>query len=184
MDAATLFTQYQAKLADLIRHQKYAHEVVMATDGKGMTPVKPLATMGTKGGALLCDHCGKPIILEGGAFNNVYADKAWEKRKDDKWVSYIKGGLVVEVVENGTLRIYHGYMGNNRDCCNVALTLRNEAESKHKTEVPKDTIPNLLKYLQQEYPTKTTSEQYQTINDVIKVMFGFDVGFGVNQPGE
>lgn len=57
-----------------------------------------LATMGTGGNPLLYrDHCGKPIILEGGKFQGVYADAAWRRNPSNGWKSWISGGMVVEI---------------------------------------------------------------------------------------
>src|SRR5204863_149597 len=112
---------YLKKVEELKVYQAYADQVVRATGSPGQTPVRPLATMGTDGGPLLCDHCRKPIVLEGGTAHGQTADVAWARSPRDNWKSWILGGMVVEIQTNGTLRIYHGYPGrNNRHCCNVA----------------------------------------------------------------
>src|SRR5262249_2963738 len=95
---------YQAdlkKVEELEVHRAYADQVARATAGGGQTPVRPLATMGTNGGPLLCDHCGKPIVLEGGRFHGVAADAAWRQNPRDGWTSYILGR-------------------NDNQCCNAA----------------------------------------------------------------
>src|SRR5687768_6309548 len=60
-EARSIYQAYLKKAAELRVHQDYAERVVRATAGPGQTPVRPLATMGTDGGPLLCDRCGKPI---------------------------------------------------------------------------------------------------------------------------
>ncbi len=74
-----MYQDYLARAAVLERHRRYAADVEKATSGSGETPVQPLATMGKNGGPLLCDVCSKPMILEGGAFQGVYADEAWRR---------------------------------------------------------------------------------------------------------
>src|SRR5262245_59290849 len=120
-EAREIYQAYLKKREVLEAHRAYAEQVAEATAGHGQTPVRPLATMGTNGGPLLCDQCGKPIVLEGGSFHGVTADVAWKKNPSDKWTSWILGGMVVEIQTNGTLRIYHGYPGRkDNQCCNVA----------------------------------------------------------------
>src|SRR6185312_17136902 len=98
-----------ARSAVLERNRRFASDVVRATSGDGQTPVEPLATMGRHGGPLLCDVCAAPMILEGGGFHGVNADRAWEQNPHEGWVSWIAGGMVVRIETNGTLRIFHGY---------------------------------------------------------------------------
>src|SRR5207237_5126344 len=78
-EAREVYQAYLKKIEELEAHRAYAEQVAEATAGHGQTPVRPLATMGTNGGPLLCDHCGKPIVLEGGRFHGVAADAAWEE---------------------------------------------------------------------------------------------------------
>ena len=75
-EAREIYRAYFKKHEELELHRAYAERVAKATSGNGQTPVRPLATMGTNGGALLCDHCEKPIVLEGGHFQGVAADVA------------------------------------------------------------------------------------------------------------
>src|SRR5262245_56040158 len=103
-EARNIYQAYLKKNEVLEVHRAYADRVARATSGPGMTPVQPLATMGTNGGPLLCDHCGKPIKLEGGQYHGVAADVAWRKNPVENWTSWILGGLVVEIQTNGTLR--------------------------------------------------------------------------------
>src|SRR5204863_4357056 len=120
-EAREIYQAYLKKREELEAHRVYAEQVAEATAGHGQTPVRPLATMGTNGGPLLCDHCGKPIVLEGGSFHGITADVAWKQNPVENWVSWILGGMVVEIQTNGTLRIYHGYPGRgNNYCCNLA----------------------------------------------------------------
>src|SRR5262249_13686548 len=104
-EAREIYQAYLKKIDELELHRAYAEQVANATAGRGQTPVRPLATLGTNGGPLLCDHCGKPIVLEGGRFHGVAADAAWERNPSDDWTSWILGGMVVEIRCNGTLRI-------------------------------------------------------------------------------
>jgi hypothetical protein len=67
-EARQVYEAFLKKREELGVHRDHAEQVAQATAGHGQTPVRPLATMGTNGGPLLCDHCGKPIVLEGGTF--------------------------------------------------------------------------------------------------------------------
>src|SRR5262249_37726021 len=96
-EAREIYQAYLKKREELEAHQSYAERVVEATEGHGQTPVRPLATMGTNGGPLLCDHCGKPLVLEGGPFHGVAADAAWRQNPSDDWTSWILGGMLVEI---------------------------------------------------------------------------------------
>ena len=85
--AKAMYQQYLARVGALQRLRRYADDVAKATAGAGQTPVEPLATMGKNGGPLLCDVCEKPMILEGGAFQGVYADEAWRRNPKKGWTS-------------------------------------------------------------------------------------------------
>src|SRR5215207_1373129 len=111
--AKAMYQEYLARAAVLERNRRFADEVAKATSGAGQTPVEPLATMGKGGGPLLCDVCRKPMILEGGGFQGVYADEGWRRNPKRGWMSFISGGMVVRIETNGTLRIYHGYPGRS-----------------------------------------------------------------------
>src|SRR5439155_2782713 len=63
-EARAIYQAYLKKREELEVHRAYAERVARATGGPGQTPVRPLATMGTDGGPLLCDYCGKPTVLE------------------------------------------------------------------------------------------------------------------------
>lgn len=173
--ARKIYEEYLVKRDILRQHQEYALRVAKATEGPSMTPVKPLATMGCNGGALLCDHCGKPIILEGGRFHNVPVDVAWAQNPLDNWISYIKGGLMVRIVDNGTLRIYHGYDNVPDHCCTLAKAKMDAEEASFK--MPYEKIHLVAKLVSDEF-----GNDNRLLSDIVTVMLSFDPGFGVNRP--
>lgn len=184
-EAREVYQAYLKKVAELEVHRKYADQVARATSGPGQTPVRPLATMGTDGGPLLCDQCNKPIILEGGKYQGVNADVAWRSTPNppDKWVSWISGGMVVEIALNGTLRIYHGYPGqNNKHCCNVASRNNEKAQEKFKCVGRPAKQKMMLAFLEHEFSDKPEKERYQLLRDIMETMFSYDPGIGVNRP--
>jgi hypothetical protein len=177
-EAKAIYAAYLKRLPELLKHQEYAMAVAKATDGPGMTPVKPLATMGCNGGPLLCDHCGKAIILESGPYYNVPADVAWaaNPKRDEKWVSYIKGGLIVAIVDHGLLRIYHGYDGVPNHC----YTLAKAKMAADEAAFVKDHSKFKLLY---EYFEEEKFVDYERLaSEVFNLMFSFDPGYGVNRP--
>lgn len=180
-EARAIYDAYLVKAAVLAKHQAYAQEVVKATAGLGMTFVKPLATMGCGGDALLCDHCFKPMILETAPYYGIYADFAWalNPKRDEKWKSYIKGGMVVYIAENGTLRIYHGYQGVAKHCCTLAKAELDAAESKYIRETGKLTL--LARFFRDEFGGDDISLN-KLLSDIALVMFSFDPGIGINHP--
>lgn len=181
--ARALYQAYLVKHAELERHRKYADRVAKATDGRGQTPVKPLATMGTDGGPLLCDVCRKPIVLEGGKFHGKGADEAWRANPQDKWQSWILGGLVVEIQTNGTLRIYHGYPGANaKHCCNVASREDTKARDEFGARKSEDMFNPLLAFLTDEFPDLTDKARMDLANEIMGTMFAYDPGIGINRP--
>lgn len=179
-----IYEAYITKRAELDRLQKYAAQVAAATAGAGKTPVKPLATMGAGGGPLLCDQCGKPMILEGGSYNGVYADKAWERRpaNADTWVSYISGGMVVDIETNGTLRVYHGYPNRHGHCCTLAEAARAQAKERHDPTLKARNWGTIREFLKGEFPAMGQKEFSSLLSDILDVMYGFDPGMGVNRP--
>lgn len=182
-EARDLYRAYLRKNAELEVHRAYAERVARATSGPGQTPVRPLATMGTDGGPLLCDHCRKPIVLEGGPFHGVAADVAWGRNPSDGWNSWIKGGMVVEIQTNGTLRIYHGYPGQGKGCCNVAS--RKDAEAREEFEsrrVVKNPEP-VLAFLEHEFPDVAAKARLDLLNAILDAMYSYDPGIGINHPG-
>lgn len=184
-EARAIFQAYLKKIEELNPLREYAEEVAEATGGRGQTPVRPLATMGNNGGPLLCDHCGKPIVLEGGNFHGVNADVAWAQNPVDDWKSWILGGMVVELQTNGTLRIYHGYPGHNNDhCCNIASREDEEARAKYDSSQRAVKSKILRPFIEQEFPHMTSDEQFELLNQILNTLFVYDPGIGINQPSK
>lgn len=182
-EARAIYQAYLNKIASLKIHQAYAQKVSNATKHRGKTPVCPLATMGSNGGPLLCDYCKKPIVLEGGKYNGVTADIAWQENPQQDWVSFILGGMVVEIETNGTLRIYHGYPGqNDRYCCNLAYQQNEKAWAEHNSNKATEKSAILLAFIQQELSDIPKEKQSDLLNDILDVMYGYDPGIGINQP--
>jgi hypothetical protein len=181
-EARKIYQAYLKKLEVLEVHRAYAEQVVEATAGHGQTPVRPLATMGTNGGPLLCDHCGKPMVLEGGPFHGVAADAAWERNPSDNWTSWLLGGMVVETQTNGTLRIYHGYPGRRNDCCEVALREQEEARAKFESGKGAEKKHMIRAFLEQEFSAMTTDERLGLLSKVMDTMYSYDPGIGINCP--
>jgi hypothetical protein len=183
-EAREIYRAYLKKIEELEAHRAYAEQVANATAGHGQTPVRPLATMGTNGGPLLCDHCGTPIVLEGGRFHGVAADAAWRKNPSDDWTSWILGGMVVEIQTNGTLRIYHGYPGrNDNQCCNVASREDEKARAEFGPSKGSEKKNMLLAFIEQEFPDMTSEEHLDLLNKILNTMYTYDPGIGINRPG-
>lgn len=180
-EAKEIYDKYLKKIAELKPHREYAEKVERATAGSSMTPVEPLATMGTNGGPLLCDHCGKPMVLEGGKFHGKHADEAWRENPEPNWRSYILGGMVVANAPNDTLRVYHGYPNNQKQCYEIAKKEMDKAEAEFKDTMPKDLQAKILKFLEEEL-NQSFSERYRTLNDITQTLFSFDPGIGKNKP--
>jgi len=184
-EAREIYQAYLKKVEELEVHRAYADQVVEATAGGGQTPVRPLATMGTSGGPLLCDHCGKPIVLEGGGFHGITADVAWRRSPRENWRSWILGGMVVEIQTNGTLRIYHGYPGrNDKQCCNVARREDEQARAAHDSSKRSEKRDILLAFLQYEFPDMTRDEHLGLHSKILNTMYSYDPGLGINRPGK
>jgi hypothetical protein len=182
-EAREIYQAYLKKVEELELHRAYADQVSRATAGPGQTPVRPLATMGTNGGPLLCDHCKKPIVLEGGRFNGVNADVAWQRNPVPNWNSWILGGMVVEIQTNGTLRIYHGYPGRDiKQCCNVANRKDDEARTKFESSPRPRKDKLILAFLEHKFPDMTMDERMKLLSSIINTMFSYDPGIGVNRP--
>lgn len=182
-EARDIYRAYLKKVEELEAHRAYAEQVARATAGHGQTPVRPLATMGTDGGPLRCDQCGKPIVLEGGPFHGVAADVAWKRNPRDDWASWILGGMVVEIQTNGTLRIYHGYPGrNDKHCCNVANRELEKARAAFDPRKRAEKRDLLIAFIEYEFPDKTREERRDLLSSILDTMFGFDPGLGVNRP--
>lgn len=186
-EAQEIYKAYLKKKEELELHQAYADKVAKATAGAGMTPVRPLAVMGTDGGALLCDYCKKPIVLEGGNYHGVTADVAWKRTKNppDNWRSYILGGMVVEIETNGTLRIYHGYPGHGSNyCCNIAAREDEQARSEFDASKRIQKRPMVSAFVEAEFPEMTREERLVLVNDILDTMYKYDPGIGVNRPSK
>jgi hypothetical protein len=184
-EAREIYRAYLQKVEELKPHRAYADRVARATGGPGQTPVRPLATMGTGGGPLLCDHCGKPILLEGGQYHGMTADAAWRKNPDpaDNWRSWILGGMVVEIVTNGTLRIYHGYPGrDSKQCCNAARRNEEKAQAEFRSRKTPETFHRLAAFLRDEFPDKPERERVDLLNEILNIVYEYDPGIGVNRP--
>lgn len=178
----SFYEQYLEKQQTLTVHCAYAEQVAAATAGGGQTPVQPLATMGTDGGPLLCDHCLKPIVLEGGNFHGVNADEAWQRNPKANWKSYILGGMVVEIQSNGTLRIYHGYPGRSNHCCNVAHDQDQAARAASNHMIGSDRIRPVTAFVEWKFKSYSSRERDELVNNILDVLFGYDPGIGVNRP--
>jgi len=175
-----MYQDYLARSTVLERNRRFANDVARATSGSGQTPVEPLATMGKNGGPLLCDVCGKPMILEGGAYHGVYADEAWRRNPKKGWTSWISGGMVVRIESNGTLRIYHGYPGRS-GCVQKAdkADERDQAEFRARSNAM-DVSANLKllrAYFRAELPEKDSDA---VLSDIYGVLFVYDPGLGIN----
>lgn len=178
--AKALYADFLARSAVLERHRRFADDVVRATPGAGQTPVEPLATMGRNGGPLLCDVCGKPMILEGGEYNGVPADEAWRRNPTKGWTSWILGGMVVRIESNGTLRIYHGYPGQS-GCVESAdrADEKDRAEFRERSNAADVSakLKLLRGYFKAELPDKDTDA---FLTEIYKVLFVYDPGLGIN----
>ncbi|MGF1583187.1 MAG: hypothetical protein ACFCD0_28030 [Gemmataceae bacterium] len=182
-EAREIYKAYRKKIEELEVHRAYADEVADATGGPGQTPVRPLATMGTDGGPLLCDYCKRPIVLEGGQFHGVDADVAWKRNPSVSWRSWILGGMVVEIETNGTLRIYHGYPGqNDNQCCNAAIREDEKRRADFDASNRSKKKPMIRAFLDQEFPDKTREERFDLLNDILDTMYKYDPGLGINRP--
>jgi hypothetical protein len=181
--AREIYQTYLKKIEELEVHRAYADRVARATGGPGQTPVRPLATMGPDGGPLLCDHCGKPIVLEGAPYHGMTADVAWRKNPRGNWRSWILGGMVVEIALNGTLRIYHGYPGGHNDyCCNVARRKEEQAQERFKSKKRPETFQLLLAFLEHEFPDMVERARVTLLNEILQTVYEYDPGIGVNRP--
>jgi hypothetical protein len=180
--AKAIYQEYLARSTVLERHRRHAADVAKATSGSSQTPVEPLATMGTNGGPLRCDVCRKPMILEGGAYNGVYADEAWRRNPTKGWRSYISGGMVVRIETNGTLRVFHGYPG--RSGCVRTADKADEKDRAGFRARSKDMdvsakLELLSAYFKAELPE---NDNDAVLSEIYRVLFVYDPGLGVNSP--
>jgi hypothetical protein len=180
--AKAMYQEYLARSAVLERHRRFAADVARATSGSGQTPVEPLATMGKGGGPLLCDVCGKPMVLEGGAYQGVYADEAWRRNPKQGWTSWISGGMVVRIESNGTLRVYHGYPGRS-GCIQKADKAderdRADFRARSRSMDVSAKLDLLSAYFKAELPEHNTDA---VLSEIYRVLFVYDPGLGVNSP--
>jgi len=178
--ARAMYQDYLVRAAVLERNRRFASDVASATSGSGQTPVEPLATMGKNGGPLLCDVCGKPMVLEGGVYNGMYADEAWRRNPHKGWTSWISGGMVVRIETNGTLRIYHGYPGRS-GCVQSAdkadLKDRDKFRERSKAIDVSAKLELVSAYLKAELPE---SHNDAILSDIYRVLFTYDPGLGIN----
>jgi len=182
-EARALYRRYLEQEANLEPFRRYADEVALATAGGGMTPVRPLATMGTGGGPLLCDFCNKPIPLEGGRFHGKTADVAWAENPDPDWTSWILGGLIVEIATNHTLRIYHGYPAQQQACYGKATAAEAIARQEFDGSGWSRNEGIVAAFVQDELSSGLDARQQRALVDrILDVLFNYDQGVGVNQP--
>ena len=183
--ARAAFAAYLAKRAEMAPHREYAERVARATAGPARTPVRPMATMGPGGGPLLCDVCGKPMLLEGGRWNRRPVDEAWAGTPNPPadWVSYISGGMVVEIEVNGTLRIYHGHINHGaHECSAKGKAAIEAAEARHVRAVPAGLPDALYAFLADERPELGDAGRWRLVNEVLNELYSFDPGLGLNRP--
>ena len=184
-EARAIYEKYLKKSAELEKAREYAERVAAATAGRGQTPVRPLATMGTDGGPLLCDQCNKPMRLEGGGHHGAFADTAWRSDPRNNWKSWILGGMVLELQTNGTLRVYHGYPGRgNQHCCNIASREDDAAREEFRSEVTPEIKKKLREFLADEFPRRSEGSREELFGKIVDTLYSYDPGFGVNRPGK
>lgn len=180
--AKAMYRDYLARLAVLEPARAYASAVAKATSGTGQTPVEPLATMGKNGGPLLCDVCEKPMILEGGSWQGVYADEAWRQHPVPGWTSWISGGMVVRIETNGTLRVFHGYP-NRSGCVQKFDKIDDKARKEFKANAASldasGKLELLGKYFKKHMPELNNDD---ALTEIYKVLFIYDPGLGINKP--
>ena len=179
--ARAMYADYVARAAVLERNRRFAAAVAKATSSdSGQTPVEPLATMGKRGGPLLCDVCSKPLILEGGDYQGVYADEAWRRNAVRGWTSWISGGMVVRIETNGTLRIFHGYPGRS-GCVQIADKADKKDRAEFRASFSSDAalakLELLSAYFKAELPAKDSDG---VLTDIHRVLFEYDPGLGIN----
>ncbi len=178
--AKAMYEDYVARAAVLERNRRFADDVARATSGSGQTPVEPLATMGKNGGPLLCDVCGKPMILEGGAYHGVYADEAWRRNPKKGWTSWISGGMVVRIETNGTLRIYHGYPGRS-GCVQKAEKADDKDRAAFRARSDAMDVSAKLKLLRAYFKAELPENNSDAVlSDIYRVLFVYDPGLGIN----
>jgi hypothetical protein len=185
-EARQIYQDYLGKVEEMKPQLEYSKHVIReVTRGQSMTPVMPLAIMGTNGGPILCDHCHKAIPLEGGKYHGVPANIAWEGEKDPQagWTSYILGGLVTFQHSNHTARFYHGYASNSSSCYNLAMKELDAAEeSFNKNKINTGRISSLLrKFIEDEMPEISSEDRGRFVMNITNTLYGYDPGIGINR---
>lgn len=175
-EARAIYQTYLEKEEILNKHREYCRQVVRETQPRqGRTPIRPLATMGTGGGPLLCDHCQEPIPLEGGSFQGVSARNAWDRGA--RGYSYISGGVSFMEQTNGTLRVYHDY---GKKCSRAAEQLDQLARKEApKTSWSYATQQKVLAFLQEILPHE---DHRWLLNKIRMSLYDYDPGIGINRP--
>lgn len=191
-EARQLYQEFLDKEAMMQPHRDYCRKIIRATAARGgTTPVMPLAIMGTDGGPLLCDSCGKQIPLEGGPFNGRGAGDAWEAAGisanaqgrtrllgEDIWCSFISGGVTFMQESNNTLRVYHGYESG----CMRKDPKEKERASFQRKSMPFETREKLDAFLLEEQGIADKDQRKMVVNTIISALFSYDPGIGVNRP--
>jgi hypothetical protein len=91
--------------------------------------------------------------------------------------------MVVEIQTNGTLRIYHGYPGQNSlHCCNVASQNDKRARDAFGAGRGSEMHGPILAFLQDEFPGLTRDEHLGLLSRILDTMYSYDPGIGVNRP--
>lgn len=148
---------YYEKLEALKAAQEYAtsmHTRLVPKNGK--TPVAPLAE-------LICDHCGKPFVIEGGPFNRQAASAGVEAGG----YVFVLGHATFLTEVNGTFRAYHGWIGSG--CGGATQAADKAARAAFVTSVPKGL---------------TTALRKAGLPDqaVYRALYAYDPGLGRNGP--
>ena len=181
-EARALYEEFVRVGPALEAHRAYADRVAEALNSPSMTPVEPLATMGPGGGPLLCDVCGKPIPLEGGRYHKVPAHEAWASNPVKGWKSFVSGGLVIRLLPNGTIRIYHGYPGHENACCTAAAKAEEDADRAFRPRNTLETFRKVIAFVEDEFPHRSDRDRNRLANDVLNTIDDHARGFGVNKP--
>jgi hypothetical protein len=180
VEARALYQNFLEKEEMMRPYRQYCQEMLLATQPVGgQTPVMPLATMGTGGGPLLCDTCGKQIPLEGGKSHGVGAGNAWSQANNasSAWNSFILGGVTFAEETNHTFRVYHGY---EHGC--MSKDPKDKERAAFGSQVPYSARQQLDAFLLEERDITAPEERKSLVSNILKTMFGFDPGVGVNHP--
>ena len=122
------------------------------------------------------------MILEGGAYQGMYADEGWRRNPNRGWLSYISGGMVVRIETNGTLRIYHGYPKRS-GCVQTADKADQKDRADFRARSNSDTsmakLDLLSAFFKAELPEKDNDA---VLTNIYRVLFDYDPGLGINSP--